>query len=126
MFKLLALVFPFAATAGFACGYGVREWISNRRRKEARSQAHNDPTGRHLSTIERRIADTTSEIKALRDEAQRELAAIRNLLEQKSEVGGSIEEAVTPPPTIGTAAAEEHIAPVRIRRASRRPLRGDA
>jgi len=103
--KLMALIFLFSVTTGFACGYGVREWISDRRRKEARNLARRDPANRkhdqQLNTLENRIADTTSEIRALRDEARSELAAIRNLLERKSEIAEHRDNGVAPCPTSG-------------------------
>jgi uncharacterized protein HemX len=101
----IIVVFLFALGAGFACGYAVREWISTQRRKQALNLAHQDFTGRkhqaQLSTLEGRIAANTSEIKALRDEARIQLAAIRNLLERKSEVPEPSEKAVAPTPAGG-------------------------
>jgi hypothetical protein len=92
MLKLIMLIFLFALAIGFACGYGVREWISHRRRKEARKDFASR-TG-ELSALETRIANTTSEIKALRDEARSEFAAVRSLLDRKSEVTDPSERTV--------------------------------
>jgi len=36
MFNLILVMFPLAVS--FACGYGVRDWMSRRRRKEARKR----------------------------------------------------------------------------------------
>jgi hypothetical protein len=91
MDKLTMLVLLFALAISFACGYGVREWISRRRRKEARNKTE---TGRELtsavlherlSRLEDRIASSKLEIEAFRDEARSELAATRELLERKFE-----------------------------------------
>jgi hypothetical protein len=103
--KLLALVFLFAGTGGFVCGYGVREWISYRRRKEALNLARRESSGRRrdpqMSALGSQIADTTSEIKAFRDETRSELTAIRGLLERKSQLAEPSEKAVAPSPASG-------------------------
>ena len=98
----MALIFLSAGTGGFVCGYGLREWISARRRKEAFLARGRESTSRmrdpQLSTLENQIADTTSEIKALRDEVRSVLAAMSGLLEWKSEVAQPSEKPVAPSP----------------------------
>jgi len=112
MLKLIMLVFLFALAVSFACGYGVREWISRRRRNEARKKFYEkhsklqtdatapkneimalttrrEPTIRELderlSRVEDRIADVASEIEAFRDETRSEFVITRELLERKFE-----------------------------------------
>lgn len=36
--KLILLAFVFALAVSFACGYGLRDWMSRRRRKEVRKR----------------------------------------------------------------------------------------
>jgi hypothetical protein len=95
----LMFVLPFALAISFACGYGVREWISRHRRKEARKQASKieSLTGapprdliirevhERLSRLDERISDTASKIEAFRREVQIEFFATRELVEQKFE-----------------------------------------
>jgi hypothetical protein len=100
-------------SVSFACGYGVRDWISRRRRKEARKRyyerhstipkpdAHAPKiatvTGatdkertirelhERLSRLEDRIFGTRSETETFRDEARSEFLATRTPLERKLE-----------------------------------------
>jgi hypothetical protein len=97
--KLAILI--FALTVSFACGYGVREWVSHRRRKEARKEFAG--RSRELSALENRI---TSEINALRDETRNEFAAVRDLLERKFDVTELSEKAVATNPQPGHQALE--------------------
>jgi hypothetical protein len=110
MLNLILVMFPLAVS--FACGYGVRDWMSRRRRKEARKRyneklpaskpdghapkiepatcaIHTEPTiqGLHerLSKLEERVFHTTSETGRLAVEARSEFVANRTLLEQKLE-----------------------------------------
>jgi hypothetical protein len=111
MLKLiLVIMLPLAIS--FACGYGVRDWVSRRRRKGVRKrfyerypksqpEAHRPKIEttttaiprelairelhEQLSRLEDRIANTTLEIKAFRDEARSEFGAIRELLQRKFE-----------------------------------------
>ena len=110
MLNLILVMFPLAVS--FACGYGVRDWMSRRRRKEARKRyneklpaskpdghapkiepttcaIHTEPTiqGLHerLSRLEERVFHTTSETGRLAVEARSEFVANRTLLEQKLE-----------------------------------------
>ena len=105
MLKLIAVILLPPAIS-FACGYGVRDWMSRRRRKEVRKKferykpgahtskienmtgaTHAEPTVQklheRLSRLEEQIANTTLEIEALRREAQIEFIATRELLERK-------------------------------------------
>jgi hypothetical protein len=54
-----------------------------------------------MSALGSQIADTTSEIKAFRDETRSELTAIRGLLERKSQLAEPSEKAVAPSPASG-------------------------
>jgi hypothetical protein len=110
MLNLILVMFPLAVS--FACGYGVRDWMSRRRRKEARKRYNEklpaskpdghapkiepttcailtEPTiqGLHerLSRLEERVFHTTSETGRLAVEARSEFVANRTLLEQKLE-----------------------------------------
>jgi hypothetical protein len=111
MLKLiLAIALPLAIS--FGCGYGVRDWVSRRRRKEARKrfyerypksqpEAHGPKIEtttvairgeltirelcERLSRLENRIVDNTLEIAAFRDEARSEFVAIRELLQRNFE-----------------------------------------
>jgi hypothetical protein len=100
MLKLI-LLFMFLLAISFACGYAVRDWMSRRRRKEARKKfykrygpdAHAPETktmtgatrGAPRAAEQARdlIAGTTLKIEAFRREAQIEFFATRELLEQK-------------------------------------------
>ena len=108
MLKLIVAVI-FLLTISFASGYGVRDWISRRRRKEVRKkfyQRYRPDTlapktettigasrreltiqefQERLSQLENRIADAISEIEAFRDEARSEFSATREFLERKFE-----------------------------------------
>jgi hypothetical protein len=111
MLKLiLVIMLPLAIS--FASGYGVRDWVSRRRRKEVRKRFYErhlksqlETRGQkietttvaigkeltirelceRLSRLEDRIADNTLEIAAFRDEAQSEFVAIRELLRRNFE-----------------------------------------
>jgi hypothetical protein len=115
MLKLmLVILFPLAIS--FGCGYGLRDWISRRRRKEVRKKFYDryrvphaktpapkaeimaSPARREftirelderLSKLEDRLADTRSGIEAFRDEVRSEFAATRELLEREFEEGSS-------------------------------------
>ena len=111
MLKLILMIM-FPLTVSFAGGYGLRDWVSRRRRKEMRKKFY----GRHaksqadaqapkidamaaairrelaigelherLNRLEDRIADTTLEVAAFHEEARTEFAATRELLERKFE-----------------------------------------
>jgi hypothetical protein len=108
MLKLIVAVI-FLLTISFASGYGVRDWMSRRRRKEVRKKFYQryrpdalapkteTATGAsrreltirelqaQLSQLENRIADAILEIEAFRDEARSEFFATRELLERKFE-----------------------------------------
>jgi hypothetical protein len=108
MLKLIMMItLPLAIS--FACGYGVRDWMSRRRRKEVRKRfyekykpdAHVPPTEimagptrrelsirelqERLNRLDDRIADATLKIEGFRDEARSEFASTRDLLERKLE-----------------------------------------
>jgi hypothetical protein len=88
MHNLITLVPLFALAISFACGYGVREWISRRRRREARKKTETLTIAvlhERLGRLEDRIASTTLEIEAFRDEGRSEFVATRELLERKFE-----------------------------------------
>jgi hypothetical protein len=108
MLKLI-LVIVVPPAVSFACGYGVRDWMSRRRRKEIRKKFHEKyradalspktetmigasrreltirELNERLSRLEDKIASTTLEIGAFRRETQMEFFATRELLEQKFE-----------------------------------------
>jgi hypothetical protein len=108
MLKLIVAVI-FLLTISFASGYGVRDWVSRRRRKEVRKkfyQKHRPDAfalktettigasrreltiqelQERLSQLDNRIADAVLKIEAFRDEARSEFFATRELLERKSE-----------------------------------------
>src|SRR5215467_6218330 len=105
----LIMVIMLPPVISFACGYGVRDWMSRRRRREVRKKfyerckpdAHAPTTEttsvatrreltirelqERLSRLEDRIADATLEIEAFREEARSEFASTRDLLERKLE-----------------------------------------
>jgi hypothetical protein len=108
MLKLILDIMPLVVI--FACGYGVRDWMSRRRRKKARkryyerrptipeSDAHvpkietvTGETGREptiwelnerLSRLEDRIFGTRSETETFCDEPRSEFVATRTLAHQ--------------------------------------------
>ena len=105
----LILVMMFLPAISFACGYGLRDWISRRRRRKVRKRFHEKYTphalapkteavtgasrreltiqdvNERLSRLEDKIVNTTLEIEAFRRETQIEFFAARELLEQKFE-----------------------------------------
>jgi hypothetical protein len=105
----LIMVIMLPPVISFACGYGVRDWMARRRRREVRKKfyerckpdAHAPTTEttsvatrreltirelqERLSRLEDRIADATLEIEAFREEARSEFASTRDLLERKLE-----------------------------------------
>jgi hypothetical protein len=108
MLKLISVIMS-ALAIGFAFGYGVRDWMSRRRRKEVRKKFYQkykhdalppmtetmtgasrreltiQELNERLSGIEDKIANTTLEIGAFRREAQIEFFATRELLRTKFE-----------------------------------------
>jgi hypothetical protein len=105
MLKLI-LAAAFLLTISFASGYGLRDWMSRRRRKEVRKKFYQRyrpdalapktetmvgasrreltiwELQERLSQLENRIADAILETKAFRDEARIEFFATRELLER--------------------------------------------
>ena len=108
MLKLIVALI-FLLTISFASGYGVRDWMSRRRRKEVRKKfyqrrrpdafapktettmgaSRGEPIiqglQERLSQLDNRIADAVLKIEVFRDEARSEFFATRELLERKFE-----------------------------------------